>query len=37
MRRWLGARAAREKRAMSDIINDALGLYREHVQRGRKQ
>lgn len=31
-RHWLKARAAREKRAMSDIVNDALGVYREQVR-----
>ena len=37
MRRWLKARAAREKRSMSDIIADALGLYRERTQPRRKR
>jgi hypothetical protein len=37
MRRWLKARAAREKRSMSDIVNDALSLYRERTQSRRKQ
>ena len=32
MRRWLKARAAREKRSMSDIVNDALVVYREQVR-----
>jgi hypothetical protein len=37
MRRWLKARSAREKRAMSDIVNDALGMYREQPrQRSRR-
>ena len=37
VRRWLKARAAREKRSMSDIVNDALTLYQEHRQPGRKR
>ena len=37
MRLWLKARAAREKRSMSDIVNDALGLYRERTQPRRKR
>jgi len=37
MRRWLKARAAREKRSMSDIVNDALGMYRERTQPNRRK
>lgn len=36
-RRWLKARALREQRSMSDIVSDALGLYRERVSQPRRQ
>jgi hypothetical protein len=37
VRRWLKARAAREKRAQGDIVNDALGVYREQARQRRRK
>jgi hypothetical protein len=36
LRRWLRARADREKRTQGDIVSDALALYRKQVSQRRK-